>query len=439
MRTRGRPPTVHAVTLGCPKNRVDTEVMLGDLLTHGYALVERPEDADVLVVNTCGFLAAARRESVDTLRALARRMRSGARLVAAGCMVEQFRDELEAAVPDVSLALGTRELLSLRGALAGERPTTAEVEGVRLVTTPSHLAYLKIAEGCSRQCAFCIIPRIRGRQRSRLAGELVAEAGALVLGGAREVVLVAQDLSHWGTDLPRGPRLAGLVRRLATEVEDLRWLRLMYLFPRDLDDDLLGVIAKHDNVLPYLDLPVQHADDRVLAAMRRGTTRQGLLDLVRRIRERIPGVVLRTTYLVGFPGEDDAAFEGLLEFADEAAFDLAGVFPFSPEPGSRAVALPNPVPPAVARARVKRLQARLTRIAARSRAAMVGQVHDAVVEAVRGDEAVGRLWMQAPEVDGVVRIERPGRARPGDLVPVRVTGAEGPDFLARREARGGAA
>jgi len=369
------------------------------------------------------------------LRDIARRARPGARLVAAGCMVERFRDELEDAVPEVRVFVGTRELLSIRGALAGDAPARTPDSGPRLVTTPSHVAYLKVAEGCSRRCAFCIIPRIRGRQRSRAADEVVAEARALAAGGVRELVLVAQDLTHWGADLPGRPGLATLVRRLDAEVPDARWIRLMYLFPRDLPDDLLDAVAESPRVLPYLDIPVQHADDRVLRAMRRGTTRRGLEADVARIRARVPGVALRTTFMVGFPGETDEAFEGLLDFARAARFEMAGVFRFSAEPGSHAATLPDPVPGRVARDRERRLQAVLSEVAASSRTAMRGRIHDAVVESPDGRRSVGRLWMQAPEVDGVVRIDGSRRMRARDLAPgrfvrVRITGAEGPDFLA---------
>lgn len=426
-------PAVFAVTLGCPKNRVDTEVILGDLLSHGWTLAEVPERADILLVNTCGFLAAARRESIAVLRELASVARPGARVVAAGCMVERFRDEIEDAVPGVRVFIGTRELLSLRGVLAGEPPARTADSGPRLVTTAPHVAYLKVAEGCSRRCAFCIIPRIRGRQRSRTPDEVVAEARALAAGGVREVVLVAQDLTHWGADLPGRPRLSTLLHRLDNEVDGVRWIRLMYLFPRDVGDDLLDAIASARRVLPYLDVPVQHADDRVLAAMRRGTTRRDLESLVERVRARVPRVVLRTTFMVGFPGEDDRAFDRLLAFARLARFDLAGVFRFSAEPGSRAASLPDQVPPRVARERERRLEAVLSEVAATTRAAMVGQVHEAVVEAPAARAAVGRLWMQAPEVDGVVRIAwpRPGEVpAPGAFTRVTLTGASGADFLA---------
>lgn len=428
--------TVWAVTLGCPKNRVDTEVMLGDLLSHGYALTSEPEDADVVLVNTCGFLAAARDESLAVLGDVAGRMRPDARLVAAGCMTQQFRDRIQEAVPRADVFVGVHDLLALRGRLGGQvastptpQPTAANP---RLVTTLEPSAYLKIADGCSRRCAFCIIPRIRGRQRSRPVEDVVAEGRALAASGVREAVLVAQDLTHYGTDLPGTPTLANLVRRLADEAPGLDWIRLMYLYPRDIDDALLDLMASHPRVLKYLDIPVQHGDDRVLKAMRRGTSARDLLRLVERIRARVPGVVLRTTYLVGHPGETEEAFESLMAFAEAARFEMAGVFPFSPEPGSHAAGLGGQVPARVRRARATRLEALLSRVAGAQRADQVGQVHPAVVETPggRGRPAEGRFWFQAPEVDGVVRwAGAEAGTRAGDIVPVRIVAAEDADYV----------
>ncbi len=425
--------SVCAITLGCPRNRVDTEVMLGDLLTAGYALAGQPEDADVVLVNTCGFLADARKESVAVLRDAARALRPGARLVATGCMAQTFRKEIEAAVPEAEVLGGVRDLLALRGRLEGHTPVGAvpspTAANPRLVTTLPHVAYLKISEGCNRQCAFCIIPRIRGRQRSRPVADVVAEALALASGGVREIVLVAEDLSHWGADLPGRPGLASLVGRLADAVPPGTWLRLMYVYPRDLEDGLLDLMANHPAVLPYLDIPVQHGDDGVLKAMRRGTTGRALLALAARIRARVPGVVLRTTYLVGFPGEDAAAFDALRAFAAVARFEMAGVFAFSPEPGSRALALPGPVSPSTKRRRKALLEDDLSGIAAEARARTVGSIHEAVVEERGRGSATGRLWFQAPEVDGNVRIAGAG-LKVGQRVQVRITGFEGNDFLA---------
>jgi len=424
-------PLVYAITLGCPKNRVDTEVMLGDLLSHGYVLTADPREADVLLVNTCGFLREARDESIETLKEVARDMRPGSRLVAAGCMTEVFRREIAEAVPEADLFLGTRELLRLRGLLEGSTERNRAMPSAanpRLVTTGDRLAYLKVADGCSRRCSFCLIPRLKGRQHSRTPDDILAEAGDLAAVGVREVVLVAQDLVHYGADLPGRPGLASLVRRLAREVPTFRWIRLMYLYPRDLDDELLEVVSSHDNVLPYLDLPVQHADDRVLAAMRRGTSRRSLEALVDRVRRQVPGAVLRTTYMVGFPGETREAFEGLLSFARRARFEMAGVFLFSPEPGSRAAELPGQVAKATRERRRKRLQTVLDTVAADMFQAVNGQVHEALVESSGGRGAVGRLWFQAPEVDGVLRLSR-CEAPEGEFVDVRITGIRHGDYL----------
>lgn len=424
-------PAVYAITLGCPKNRVDTEVMLGDLLSNGYVLAADPREADVLLVNTCGFLREARDESIQTLKEVAREMRPGSRLVAAGCMTEAFRKDIADAVPEADLFVGTRELLRLRGLLEGSpvgRGARPGAANPRLVTTGERLAYLKVADGCSRRCSFCLIPRLKGRQHSRTPDDLVAEARDLAALGVREVVLVAQDLVHYGADLPGRPGLASLVRRLAQDVPELRWIRLMYLYPRDLEDELLEVVASQDNVLPYLDLPVQHADDRVLAAMRRGTSRRSLEALVGRVRERVPGAVLRTTYMVGFPGETREAFEGLLDFARRARFEMAGVFLFSPEPGSRAAGLPGQVAESTKRRRRKRLQTVLDTVAGEAYQDLHGRIHEAVVESSSGHDAVGRLWFQAPEVDGNLRLSRCGTP-PGDFVRVRITGVHHGDYL----------
>ena len=431
--------SVCAITLGCPRNRVDTEVMLGDLLSAGYALAELPEDADVVLVNTCGFLVDARKESVAVLQEAARALRPGGRLVATGCMAEKFRHEIESSVPEAEVLAGVRDLLALRGRLEGNPRTGPAVSPTaanpRLVTTGAHLAYLKISEGCNRQCSFCIIPRIRGRQRSRPVDDVVAEALALAGSGVREIVLVAEDLSHWGDDLPGAPRLASLVGRLADAVPEGTWLRLMYVYPRDIEDELLDLMAGHPAVLPYLDLPVQHGDDGVLRAMRRGTTARALTGLVDRVRARVPGVVLRTTYLIGFPGEDDAAFENLRRFAQQTRFEMAGVFAFSPEPGARAALLPGQVPATVKRRRKSILEDDLSGIAAQARESLVGQVHAAVVEVRTGGLTEGRLWFQAPEVDGCVRISG-GKLSQGDRLDVRVTGFSGSDFEARPVGRG---
>lgn len=438
---KAQPRRVFAVSLGCPKNRVDTEVILGDILSGGGELVGDPAKADVIIVNTCGFLESARQESIETLAEMVELSRRGAKVVAAGCMAQAFGKRILEEVPGVAMLSGVRDLLSIRPRLDGCGPTMRGVEpdhsNPRLLTT-GESAYLKIADGCSRQCAFCIIPKIKGRQFSRQPDDIIAEARALASIGVRELVLVAQDLTHYGTDLPGDVSLAGLVRRLDVEVDGIDWIRLMYLFPRDIDDDLLSAIANSKKVLRYLDIPVQHGDDGVLSGMRRGTTSAGMVRMFGRIRDKIPGVVLRTTFLVGFPGEDSSAFDRLLEFANGVGFDLAGVFGFSPEPGSRAAKMGRQVLPEVVDDRIGQLEILLAEQAHRRNAELVGTVHEAIMEAFGSDEvAWGRLWFQAPDIDGMVRVSGVS-LDDGTILKVRIVAFDGADFSAEvvRDDRG---
>ncbi|HPB50476.1 MAG TPA: 30S ribosomal protein S12 methylthiotransferase RimO [Myxococcota bacterium] len=432
--TNSRPSGVYAVTLGCPKNRVDTEFILGDLLSNGFELFDSPDEADVVIVNTCGFLASARQESIDTLVAMASSMKRGARLVAAGCMAEKFEAEIRARVPSVDIVCGVRSLLDIRRMLQGGNRgpcVLPDSSNPRLVTTGA-VAYLKVADGCNRRCAYCLIPSIKGRQKSRPVQDLVNEARGLASTGVREIVVVAQDLSRYGRDLDDKTDLVALVRGLSG-VDGIDWVRLMYLFPSDIPDELLDAIAESRNCLPYLDIPVQHADDSVLAAMRRNTTRRGLEKLFGRLRDRIPGLVLRTTLMTGFPGETDAAFANLRDFVEQVRFDMVGVFEFSPEPGSAAARLPGQVFPDVASARRVELESVLSGIAATRRLEMIGTVVQAVAESVDEDSGrvIGRSWFQAPEVDGVTVID--GLSGDDDAVcQVMITGCEDSDFLATR-------
>jgi len=428
-----RNPRVFAITLGCPKNRVDTEFMLGDLLSSGYELVDAPDSADVVIVNTCGFLSSARAESLDMLAALASELKPGARLVAAGCMVEKFADEIRKAVPEVSVIVGTRDFMGLRAALQGASPSGCggpDSSHPRLVTTGS-VAYLKVADGCNRRCSYCIIPSIKGRQHSRTVDDLRAESVGLASTGVRELVVIAQDLTHYGADLGGGNHPTALVRAL-DGIPGIDWVRLMYLFPSDISDEFLDAVAESGNCLPYFDIPVQHADDRVLARMRRGTSRRSLERLVDRIRERIPGVMLRTTLMTGFPGETDAAFANLKSFVAATRFDMVGVFEFSPEPGSAAAAMDGQVAPDVAAARRIELEGVLSEIAAGKRREMIGTVVDAVAESVDDEgNVVGRSWFQAPDVDGVTHIS--GLDGGDDAVcRVKIIDFQDADFIAEK-------
>jgi ribosomal protein S12 methylthiotransferase len=426
--------TFHIVTLGCPKNRVDSEVIWAGAATQGLVAVDNPAEADVILVNTCAFVQSAVVESLDTIVEMGRYKEEGrcSLLVVCGCLTPRFGEELLSELPEVDLFAGPAEAGELGRLLSREPggprlfcaggqaflPTAATPRANSLAAGS---AYLKVAEGCSRRCAFCIIPKLRGPQRSRSLEDLVREASNLVRLGVREVILVAQDLAGWGADLPKKPRLSDLVEALAG-VSGLRWLRLMYLFPTEIPGRLIRLMAEKEKVLPYLDLPFQHADPEVLRRMRRGGEPEIFVALVEKLRREIPGVVLRTSLMTGFPGEDRAAFERLFAFVERCRFERLGVFIFSPEEGTPAATFPDPVKKDVAQKRHKELMTLQQKIAAAYHQSLIGTVQAAIVETeVEPGVFAGRLWCQAPEVDG--RLTFSGRARLGDIVRVRVTAA----------------
>jgi ribosomal protein S12 methylthiotransferase len=434
--------SVHFRSLGCPKNQLDTEVMLGSLALEGYAIAERLEDADAAVVNTCSFIESAREESIQAILEVADLRATGRlrALVVAGCLPQRYGAELAKELPEVDAFVGTGAFQGiagiLRDALAG-RSRGVYVEAgrthlyddatPRLLVGPGHSAYVKIAEGCDRVCAFCAIPGIRGKFQSRALDSLVREARQLAEAGVRELNLVAQDSTSWGKDLPGRPGLAALVRAL-DEVEGLDWIRLLYLYPSAVDDDLIAALGGARRVLPYVDVPLQHASDAMLKAMKRGTTAARQRRLVERLRAGIPGVTLRTTFIVGFPGETDADFEALCEFVREVRFDRVGVFRYSDEEGTAAAGYGAKVPRSLARARYRRLAALQREIMAETLAAQVGREADVLVDAVldRG-RALGRLASQAPEIDGITHLHaaRGSALAPGALVRARVTRVRG--------------
>jgi ribosomal protein S12 methylthiotransferase len=440
--------SVHFRSLGCPKNRVDTEVMLGSLALAGYALAEKLDDADAVVVNTCSFIESARQESIDAILEVAELRESGRlrALVVAGCLPQRYGAGLAAELPEVDAFVGTGDFARiaevLDGALAGRRggvyvePGRTYLYGdrdPRLLIGPGHTAYLKIAEGCDRICAFCAIPGIRGRFQSRSLDSLVAEARQLAGSGVRELNLVAQDSTSWGKDLPvRGagrPTLASLLRAL-DQVDGLDWLRLLYVYPSAVTDDLIDAFAGAKRLLPYVDVPLQHASDAMLRAMRRGTTADRQLRLVERLRASIPGLALRTTFIVGFPGETDADFEALCDFVRKVRFDRVGVFRYSDEEGTAARDLPGKVPARAARARHRALLEILRELQREQQAALVGSEVEVLVDAGGRDRAVARLRSQAPDIDGNVLLR--GGAETGELLRARITAARGADLDAVR-------
>jgi ribosomal protein S12 methylthiotransferase len=434
-------PTVAFSHLGCEKNRVDTEHMLGLLAAAGYGVSADERDASVVVVNTCSFIQEAREESV---RALVELAEQGKELIIAGCLAQHFREELLDSLPEAKAIVGTGDYQHIVDVLerveAGERvnrvsavPTFVADENLpRYRTTSEAVAYLKVAEGCDYRCAFCIIPQLRGNQRSRPIESIVAEARQLASQGVQELVLISQITTNYGLDLYGRPRLAELLRALG-EVE-IPWIRVHYAYPTGLTPEVLAAFREVPNVLPYLDLPLQHSHPAVLRAMNRPWQSEITAGVLTRIRDELPEAVLRTTFIVGFPGETEEHFQHLLDFVAAQRFDHVGVFPFSPEEGTPAAELPDPVPAAVAQQRRDRLMALQQPIAAERNAAWVDRIVDVLIEQENPatGEMIGRCARFAPEVDGEVRV-RPGAgglaAAPGTLVPVRLLAADTYDLV----------
>jgi ribosomal protein S12 methylthiotransferase len=442
MRTR-----VYMHTLGCPKNRVDSEVMLGTLAQAGYRLVQDPAQAEVIVVNTCGFIESAKVESVDAIVELAEHKRAGRcrKLVVTGCLVQRHADELARELPEVDHFLGTgayADVASIVSDAQAKRLVVPDPDFVHSASTPrvnslaSHTAYLKISEGCDNACAFCIIPKLRGPQRSRPVEDVVAEAEALARQGTLELSLVAQDLTAYGQDLRGRPRLHTLLRALA-KVDGIRWIRCHYAYPRDVPDALVQAIADEPKIVKYLDMPLQHSSDRLLRAMKRGRDSVFLRELLGRLRAGIPGLALRTSLIVGLPGETEEDFEDLLRFVEESRFERLGVFEFSPEEGTPAADMARQVPDAVKRARFEQVMELQQRISRAHQRAMIGRKVEVLVEGASEETEhllAGRHAQQAPEIDGLTYVND-GVAYPGEIVTVEVTDASAYDVVGRVVAR----
>jgi len=434
---------VALISLGCPKNLVDSEIMLARLSEAGYEITSNSEEAQVVIVNTCGFIEAAKKESIDAIVQISRLKEAGAcrKIVVTGCLSQRYKGELSRELPEVDLFLGTNEydrIAELVGNGNGRREVYSrhlmayEKPLARVLATPSYTAYLKIAEGCSRPCTFCVIPQIRGRFRSRPSGVIIEEARRLAERGVRELNLIAQDINYYGKDVRGEIGLAELLEKL-NRIEGLRWIRVLYNYPLGMEDSLLDAYASLDKVCKYVDVPLQHVSDRILAGMRRGITREETYRLVERIREKIPGVVLRTTFIVGFPGETDQDFEELAEFVRQTRFQRLGVFVYSREEGSIAGRLENQVPEKIARRRQNALMKLQSKISARLHREMVGTIQEVLVEGVSEESDFllqGRLATQAPEIDGLVYLNE-GIASPGEFVRVEISDSHPYDLVGK--------
>lgn len=436
--------TVSLVSLGCPKNLVDAEVMLGHLPADRYSIITDESLAEVIIVNTCAFIREAKEESVDTILEVADRKITGRckLLVVSGCLSQRYQEELAAELPEVDLFVGTAdaprivELLDQR--LQGQGPRQSiglpdflyDHTTPRALSSPYYTAYVKIAEGCANHCSYCVIPSIRGTLRSRSIASLVAEVETLVAGGVKEINLIAQDVTAFGADRDDGANLVELLEQLV-KIDGLHWLRLLYAYPDGINDSLLELMAREPKICRYLDVPIQHIDDRVLTAMNRRVDAAGIRALLGRIRHFLPDVTLRTSLIVGFPGESDDQFRRLLAFVEEGHFERLGVFRYSREEGTPAAAMAEQVPERVRQARYRRLMKAQSRVSFRKNRALIGQIEPVLVEGYSEETELllkGRSVRQAPDVDGQVYITA-GQANIGDIVRLRITDSTEYDLI----------
>ena len=435
------------VSLGCDKNLVDTEMMLGMLAERGHTFTDSEEEAQAVVVNTCCFIGDAKEESVNTLLQMAQLKKEGRIrvLIAAGCLAQRYREEIRQEIPEVDEILGTMAIDSIADAIdeaeAGRRenhitePDAPIVYGKkRSVTTGGHYAYLKIAEGCDKRCTYCIIPKVRGSYRSVPMEALVKEAEELAQAGVRELILVAQETTVYGKDLYGKKALPELLEKLC-RIPGLYWIRLLYCYPEEITDELIACMKKEPKICHYLDMPIQHASDRILKRMGRRTNQQELRERIGRLREEIPDICLRTTLISGFPGETQEEFEELYNFADEMEFDRLGVFPYSQEEGTPAAEFPDQIPQEVRESRRDELMELQQEIAFEKAQAQKGRTLLAMIEGKVEDENayVARTYMDAPGVDGLLFINTSKQLLTGDFVRVRVTGSYEYDLIGELE------
>lgn len=423
---------VHVVTLGCSKNLFDSEVLMGQLRANKFEVEHETDcdDAEIVVINTCGFIDNAKQESIDTILRYAEAKKKGLvdKVIVTGCLSERYKEDLQRDIPEVDAYFGTRDLPSLLKTLGADYKH--ELVGERLLTTPRHFAYFKISEGCDRPCSFCAIPLMRGKHASTPMDVLVAEAKRLAAAGTRELLLIAQDSTYYGLDLYGKRRLADLLKALS-DVEGLGWIRLHYAFPTGFPLDVLDVMRERSNICKYLDMPLQHVSDRMLASMRRGTTKASTAALVDQIRERVPGIALRTTLIAGYPGETKKDHEEMLEWVEKTRFDRLGVFEYSHEENTHAFTLKDDVSAKEKKRRAGAVMAVQQGISAEVNASKIGKTFKVLIDGREGKNWVGRTEHDSPEVDNEVLVDASKHyLRVGDFARLRVTAASEYDLTA---------
>ncbi len=432
------------ISLGCDKNLVDSENMLGILHDNGYTITDYENDADIIIINTCCFIHDAKEESIETILEMAKHKETGRlkALIVTGCLAERYKDEILNEIPEVDALLGTSaisEIISvIEKVLNGNKYTCFTdinnqpvLKSKRILSTGSYYSYLKIAEGCDKHCTYCIIPKVRGNFRSRPMEELVEEAAYLAENGVKELILVAQETTLYGRDLYGRKALPGLLDKLC-EIPGIEWIRILYCYPEEITDELIDTISRQPKICKYLDMPIQHCSDRILKLMGRKTSKKDIVNIVKKLRDKIPGIALRTTLITGFPTETDEEHEELLRFIEEERFERLGVFTYSKEEGTPASKLKPQVTAKVKRQRQKELMKLQQTIAFDISASQVGRILDVIIEgriAGKDNVYVGRTYMDGPKVDGYIFMESDSELMSGDIIKVKVTGANYYDLI----------
>ena len=423
---------VGMVSLGCDKNRVDSELILGSI-NKFYEITNNPKDAEIIIINTCGFIESAKQESIDTILEMAeyKNTHKCKMIIATGCLTQRYGDELLELIPEIDILMGVNDYMKLHKLIVDFIKTEQRVssttykdegvnEGERVLTTNSHTAYLRIAEGCNNFCTYCIIPKIRGKFRSRSKESILAEANSLVNQGVKEIILIAQDLTNYGEDLYGKNQLHVLVNELS-EIEGLEWIRLLYCYPEEITDELIEVIANNPKVMKYLDLPIQHISNNILKMMARKTNKETIIGKIDLLRKKVPGIALRTSLIVGFPGETEEDFNELCSFLKDYKLDNVGVFTYSQEEGTAAAKLPNQIDEDVKIKRKETLMNIQRGIVRDLNKLKIGNIYDTIIDGSTGEYYIGRNYEMAPEIDGLIYVTKKKTLKKGDIIKVKIT------------------
>ncbi|MBU5455798.1 30S ribosomal protein S12 methylthiotransferase RimO [Caproiciproducens sp. MSJ-32] len=422
---------VGMISLGCDKNRVDSELILGTI-NKFYEITNDPKEADIIIINTCGFIESAKQESINTILEMAEYKKNYKckMLIATGCLTQRYGEELLKLMPEIDILMGVNDYMKIHKLILdfikGERNILSANysdeninEGERLLTTDKHLAYVRIAEGCDNHCTYCIIPKIRGKFRSRSIESIIKEVKQLAENGVKEIILIAQDLTNYGTDIYNGKRLHILINEIS-KVEGVQWIRLLYCYPEEITDELIEEIANNEKVVKYLDLPIQHISSKILRMMARKTNKEKVIAIINKLRERIPNIVLRTSLIVGFPNETEEDFKELEEFLKEYKLDNVGVFTYSKEEGTPAAEMNNHVPEKVKVERYNRLMEIQKEVVVNLNKLKISKIYDTIIEGRKGKYFIGRSTEMAPEIDGNILVETEKALNKGDIVKVKI-------------------